>query len=160
MLSHVQLLAATWNAAPKASLSFTMSGSLLKLMSIESVMPSTISSSVAHFSSCSQSLSPSGSFPVSWPFPSGGQSVGASASVLLINQFSSVAQPCLTLCNPMNRSTPGLPVHHHLPEFTQTYVHRVRDAIQSSPPQLSPFPPALNPSQHSALLTMPKPLTV
>ena len=47
-------------------------------------------------------------------------------------QFSSVAQPCLTLCDPMNRSTPGLPVHHQLPEFTQTQVHRVGDAIQPS----------------------------
>ena len=47
-------------------------------------------------------------------------------------QFSSVAQSCLTLCDPMNRSTPGLPVHHRLPEFTQTHVHRVSDAIQSS----------------------------
>ena len=47
-------------------------------------------------------------------------------------QFSSVAQSCLTLCDPMNRSTPGLPVHHHLPEFTQTHVHRVHDAIQPS----------------------------
>ena len=47
-------------------------------------------------------------------------------------QFSSVAQSCLTLCDPMNCSTPGLPVHHHLPEFTQTHIHRVRDAIQPS----------------------------
>ena len=55
-------------------------------------------------------------------------------------QFSSVAQPCLTLCNPMNRSTPGLPVHQQLPEFTQTHVHRVGDAIQPSHPLSSvPF---------------------
>ena len=52
----------------------------------------------------------------------------------LLIQFSSVAQSCPTLCDPMNRSTPGLPVHHHLPEFTQTHVHRVRDAIQPSHP--------------------------
>ena len=57
-------------------------------------------------------------------------------------QFSSVAQSCLTLCNPMNLSTPGLPVHHQLPEFTQTHVHRVSDAIQPSHPLLSPSPPA------------------
>ena len=63
-------------------------------------------------------------------------------------QFNSVAQSCLTLCDPMNRSTPGLPVHHHLPEFTQTHVHRVSDAIQPSHPLLSPFPPAPSPSQH------------
>ena len=55
-------------------------------------------------------------------------------------QFSSVAQSCLTLCNPMNRSTPGLPVHHQLPEFTQTHVHWVGDAIQPSHPLSSPFP--------------------
>ena len=66
-------------------------------------------------------------------------------------QFSSVAQSCLTLCDPMNRSTPGLPVHHHLLEFTQTHVHRVRDAIQPSHPQSSPSPPAPNPSQHQSL---------
>ena len=66
-------------------------------------------------------------------------------------QFSSVAQSCLTLCNPINRSTPGLPVHHHLPEFTQTHVHRVSDAIQPSYPLLFPSPPVLNPSKHQSL---------
>ena len=62
--------------------------------------------------------------------------------VSLISQFSSVAQSCLTLCDPMNRSTPGLPVHHLLPEFTQTHVHQVSDAIQPSHPLSSPSPPA------------------
>ena len=57
-------------------------------------------------------------------------------------QFSSVAQSCLTLCNPMNHRTPGLPVHHQLPEFTQTHVHRVSDAIQPSHPLPSLSPPA------------------
>ena len=57
------------------------------------------------------------------------------------NQFSSVAQSCPTLCDPMNHSTPGLAVHHHLPEFTQTHVHRVSDAIQPSHPLSSPSPP-------------------
>ena len=66
-------------------------------------------------------------------------------------QFSSVAQSCLTLCDPMNRSTPGLPVHHQLPEFTQTQVHRVGDATQPSHPLSSPFLPAPNPSQHQSL---------
>ena len=66
-------------------------------------------------------------------------------------QFSSVAQLCLTLCDPTNRSTPGLPVHHQLPEFTQTHVHRVSDAIHPSHPLLSPSPPAPNPSQHQSL---------
>ena len=59
-------------------------------------------------------------------------------------QFSSVAQACLTLCDPMNRGMPGLPVHHQLPEFTQTHVHWVGDAIQPSHPLLSPSPPAPN----------------
>ena len=63
-------------------------------------------------------------------------------------QFISVAQSCPTLCNPMNCSTPGLPVHHQLLEFTQTHAHRVGDAIQPSHPLLSPSPPAPNPSQH------------
>ena len=65
-------------------------------------------------------------------------------------QFSSVTQSCPTLCDPMNCSTPGLPVHHQLPEFTQTHVHRVRDAIQRSHPLSSPSPPAPNPSQHQS----------
>ena len=66
-------------------------------------------------------------------------------------QFSSVAETCPTLCDPMNRSTPGLPVHHQLPEFTQTHAHRVGDAIQASHPLSSPSPPAPNPSQHQGL---------
>ena len=66
-------------------------------------------------------------------------------------QFSSGTQSCLTLCNPMNHSTPGLPVHHQLPEFTQTHVHQVSDAIQPSHPLSSPSPPAPNPSQHQSL---------
>ena len=67
------------------------------------------------------------------------------------DQFNSVAQSCPTLCDPMNRSTPGLPVHHQLPEFTQTHIHRVSDAIQPSHPLSSPSPPAPNPSQHQSL---------
>ena len=66
-------------------------------------------------------------------------------------QFSSVTQSCPTLCSPMNRSTPGLPVHHQLLVFTQTHVHLVGDAIQPSHPLLSPFPPAPNPCQHQGL---------
>ena len=67
------------------------------------------------------------------------------------DQIRSVAQSCPTLCDPMNRSMPGLPVHHQLPEFTQTQVHRVSDAIQPSHPLSSPSPPAPNPSQHQSL---------
>ena len=66
-------------------------------------------------------------------------------------QFSSVTQLCPTLCDPMNHSMPGLPVHHQLPESTQTHVHRVCDAIQPSHPLSSPSPPALNLSQHQGL---------
>ena len=66
-------------------------------------------------------------------------------------QFSSVTQLCPTLCDPMNRSTPGLPVHHQHSEFTQTHVHRVSDAIQPSHPLSSPSPPVPNPSQHQSL---------
>ena len=66
-------------------------------------------------------------------------------------QFSSVTQSCLTLCDPINCSTPVLPVHHQLLQFTKTHVHRIGDAIQPSHPLLSPFPPAPNPSQHQSL---------
>ena len=66
-------------------------------------------------------------------------------------QFSSIAQSCPTLCDPINRSTPGIPVHHQLWEFTQTHVHRVSDAIQPSHPLPSPFPPAPHPSQHQGI---------
>ena len=66
-------------------------------------------------------------------------------------QLSSVAQSCPTLCDPMNRSMPGLPVHHQLPEFTQIHVHWAGDAIQPSHPLPSPSPPALNLSQHQGL---------
>ena len=71
------------------------------------------------------------------------------ANVLI--QFCSVTQSCPTLCDPMNHNMPGLPVHHQLPEFTQTQVHRVGDAIQLSHPLSSPSPPAPNPSQHQGL---------
>ena len=66
-------------------------------------------------------------------------------------QFSSVAQSCPNLCDPINRSTPGLPVHHHLPDLTQTHVHRVSDAIQPSHPGSPLSPPAPTLSQHQSL---------
>ena len=69
----------------------------------------------------------------------------------MLVQFSSVAQSCPTLCDPMNRTMPGLPVYHQLLEFTQTHVHRVGDAIQPSHPLSSPSPLAPNPSQHQGL---------
>ena len=68
-----------------------------------------------------------------------------------LHQFSSVPQSCPTLCDPMDCSMPGLPVHHQLPELSQTPVHRVGDAIQPSHPLSSPSPPAPNPSQHQGL---------
>jgi len=76
-----------------------------------------------------------------------------STKYMLFNkvQFSLVVQSCLTLCYPMNCSTPGRPVHHQLLEFTQTHVRWVSDAMQSSHPLLSPSPPALNLSQHQGL---------
>ena len=67
------------------------------------------------------------------------------------HQFCSVSQSCPTLCDPMNCSMPGLPVHQQLPEITQTHIHRVSDAIQPSHPLSSPSPPAPNPSQHQGL---------
>ena len=70
--------------------------------------------------------------------------------LLCLIQFSSVAHSCLTLCDPVNRSKPGLPVHHQLPEFTQTHVHPVSDTIQLSHPLSSPSPPAPNPFQHQS----------
>ena len=71
--------------------------------------------------------------------------------IIIFIQFSSFTQSCPTLCDPMNQSMPGLPVHHQLLESTQTHVHWVGDAIQPSHPLLSPSPPALNISQHQGL---------
>ena len=123
-----------------------------------------ISSSVIHFSSCLQYFPGWGSShqsshqPKYWSFsfsisPSNEYSGLISFRIDWFEraEFSSVAQSCLTLCNPMNRSTPCLPVHHQLLEFTQTHVCRVGDAIQPSHPLLSPSLPAPNPSQHQGL---------
>ena len=132
-----------------------------------------ISSSVVPFSSCPQSLPASESFPMSqlfivllkyslqviiftilkctvWWFKYIHRVLELFSSV----QFSLVTQSCLTLCDPMNRSMPGLPVHHQLPELTQTHVHWVGDAIQPSHPLSSPSPPAPNPSQHQGFFSM------
>ena len=129
-LRHVWLFVTSWTAAWQASLSFTISRHLLKLMSIELMMPSS------HHIQCHALLLLSS-------FPASGSSV----------QFSSATQSCPTLCDPMNRSTPGLPVHHQLPEFTQTHVHRVGDAIQPSHPLSSPSPPTFNLFQHQGLFS-------
>ena len=108
----------------------------------------TISSSVVPFSHL-QSFPASRSFSMSQFFTSGGQSILKLRFSSV--HVSSVAQSCPTLCDPMNRSTPGLPVHHQLPEFTQTHVHRGGDAIQPSHPLSSPSPPVPTPSQHQGL---------
>ena len=132
-ISSVQLLSHVWlcdtmDCSTPASLSITNSWSLLKLMPIESVMPSNY-------------------FILYHPLLLLPSILPSISSI----QFSSVTQSCPTLCDPMNRSTPGLPVHHQLPESTQTHVHWVGDAVQPSHPLLSPSPPALNLSQHQGL---------
>ena len=92
-----------------------------------------------------------------WPMEDSGsrhiKSLSISSSLSIWgHQFSSVQSLSrVRLCDPMNCSTPGLPVHHQLPEFTQTHVHQVCDAIQPSHPLSSSFPPAPNPSQHQSL---------
>ena len=90
-----------------------------------------------------------------WQCPSWGYlevHVTQSKNHLAHSQFSSVQSlSCARLCNPMNRSTPGFPVHHQLPDSTQTHAHQVGDAIQPSHPLSSPSPPAPNPSQHQSL---------
>ena len=172
-LSVVSDSAPSWTAACQVSLSINNTQNLQKFMSTELWCHATISSSVVPFSSRLQSFPASGSFPMSQFLTPGGQSIGVSAlaSILPMNtqdwftlgwiawtslqsssvQFSSVAQTCPTLCDPMNCSMPGLPVHHQLPEFTQIHVHRVSDAIQPSHPLSSLSPLAPNPSQHQSL---------
>ena len=108
-----------------------------------------ISSSIIPFFSCLQSFPAWGSFPVSQFFVSGKQSIGASASTSV--QFSSVTQSCPTLCNLMECSMPGRPVHHQLPELPHTHVYGVGEAIQPSHPLLSLSPSAFNLSQHQGL---------
>ena len=179
LLSHVRLFVIPWTAARQASLSITNSQSLLRLMSIESVMPSnhlilchplllspSVFPSIRVFSNESAlrcfsfSISPSNeysgliSFRMDWldllavqgTLKSLFEHHSSKASTLWCSAFFMVQ-----LCDHMNRSTPGLPVHHQLPEFTQTRVHRVSDAIQPSHPLSPRSPPALNPSQHQSL---------
>ena len=123
-LSRVQLFVTPWTTAHQASLSFTISWSLLKLMSTESVMPSN------RLILC---------HPPPLVYPSGS------------GQFSSIAQSCPTLCDPMDCSMSRFPVHHQLLELAQTHVHWVSDAIKPSHPLLPPSPPSFNLSQHQGL---------
>ena len=151
LLSRVRLFVTPCIAAHQASVSNINSRSSLKLTSIESVMP------CSHLIFCRPLLllppippttrvfSNESTLRMRWP-----KYWSYSFSISPV-QFSSVTQSGPTLCDPMNCSTPGLPVHHHLPEFTQTHVHRVRDAIQPSHLLSSPSPPAPNPSQHQNL---------
>ena len=163
-----------WTAACQASLSITNSRSLHKFTSIELVMPSN------HLNLCHPLLLLPSIFPsikvfsndsvlsIRWPkywsfrfsISPSNEHLGLISfrmdwlDLLVVHssvQFSSVAQSCLTLCDPMNRSMPGLPVNHQLLEPTQTYVHRVGVAIQPSHSLSSPSPPALNLSQHQGL---------
>ena len=115
-----------------------------KLIFLECSLVSTVEQSE---SSTHRHMSPS--FRVS--FCSGHHDVLGTVPCATSVQFSPVAQSCRTLCDPMDRSTPGLPVHHQLPEFTQTHVRWVGDAIQLSHPLSSPSPPAFNLSQPQGL---------
>ena len=139
LVSHVQLFGTLWTVAHQAPL---FMGILQERILEWVAMPSSRGSSQARnqtrvscivggfFTSCTTREAP---------------------QQLISISISSVAQSCPTLCDPMNHSTPGLPVHHQLPEFTQTQVHRVGDAIQPSHPLSSPSLPAPNPSQHQGL---------
>ena len=139
MLSCVLLFVATWTVAHQASLSMEFSKQK-SWSGLPCPLPGEHPNSGIEAKS---SALQADSLPSELP--------GKSEETLSISSVSSVAQSCPTFCDPMNRSTPGFPVHHQLPEFTQTHVHRVRDAIQPSHPMSSPFPPAPNPSQHQSL---------
>ena len=171
LFSHVWVFATPQTAVRQVSLSSAISQSLLKLMDTEWWCYITTSSSVIPFSSCLQSFPASGSFPKSWLFASGGQSIGVStsASVLPMNiqgwfpsgltglislQSSSVQFSHSVLSDslrPRDCSTSGFPVHHQLPELAQNHVRWVHDAIQPSHHLSFPSPPAFNLSQHQGL---------
>ena len=171
LFSHWDLSnsATPWTAAHKASLSFTISQSFLKFMSIELVMTfshlifchslfllPSIFPSIREGKRCQFKEPPTGqimdnlSIKISYDnngLPSIGKNRYQWVYTQCSVQFSSLTRSCPTFCNPRDCSTPGLPVHHQLPEFTQTHVHWVGDAIQPSPPLSSPFPlPSIFPS--------------
>ena len=168
LLNLVWLFATPWTAACQVSLSITNSQSLLKLMLLSWWCHPFIPFSSSRLSfPASGSLQISEFFELKWVTALTRRTFVGKIMSLLFNmpsrlvitflprsssvQFSSVAQSCPTLCDPKNRSTPGLPFNHQLPEFTQTHAHRVGDAIQPSHPLLSPSPHAPNPSQHQGL---------
>ena len=133
-LSHVWLVVTPWATAGQATLSFTISWNLLRFMCIESAMLSK--HLVLYCPFCPQSFQESGSCPVNWFFcirwPKYWSFSLVFSSVKLIHH--------VWLCDPMDCSTPGFPVHHQFPELAQTHVHWVTDAIQPSHPLSSPFP--------------------
>ena len=154
LLSCVWFFVTSWTAAHQAFLSFTTSWSLLKLMSIESVMPSN------HLILCHPLLLLFSIFPSSRVFSNESALQTRWPHVLQLQLqhqsfqspcYCSVAQSCLTVCDLMDCSTPGFPVLHHLLKFARTHVHWVSGAIQPSHPLSSPSPPALNLSQHQGL---------
>ena len=142
MLSRVQLFAAPWTVAHQTPLSMIFSR-----QKYWSGLPFPSPRDLPHLGI--ESVSPAlqaDSLPTEPP--------GKPLLLLLFSpsaQFSSTAQLCPNLCDPMERSMPGLPVHHKLPEFTQTHVHWVGEAIQPSHPLLSPSPPAFKLSQHQGV---------
>ena len=179
-LSCVRLFATPWIAARQASLSITNSQSSFRLTSIESVMPSSHLilcqgikapfknkvTGLAHRSlafpchSFADAVHPEGTFRSCWgwtptkmdyKFICRDFKVNDHIPVTKVVQFSLVAHSCLTLCNPMDCSMPGFPVHHQLLKLAQTHVHWVGDAFQPSHPLSSPSPPAFNLSHHQSL---------
>ena len=151
-LSRVRLFAIPWIAVRQASLSITNSRTSLRLTSIESVMPSS------HLILCHPLLllpptppsirvfSNESTLRMRWP-----KYWSQLYSLILWYYSVQLLSRVRLFVTPMNRSTPGLPVHHQLPEFTQTHIHRVSDAIPPSHPVSSPSPPAPNPSQPQSL---------
>ena len=136
-LPRSECLLISWLQSPSAVIS--------KPKKIKCVTVSTISPSIFH-----EVMGPDAMILVFWML-SFKPIFSLSSFTSIKVQFSSVAQSCLTLCDPMNHNTPGFPVHHQLTETTETHVHWVGDAMQPSHPLSSPSPPAPNPSQHQGL---------
>ena len=150
LLSHVQLFANPWTVARQAPLFLLCPGVYSNSCPLNRWCYLTVSSSAGPFSFCLQSFPSSESFPMSWLFASGGQSIGASTSATVAIVVQSLSP--VWLCNPMTCSTPGFPVLHHLPELAQTLVHWVSDVIQPSHHLSSSSPPGFNLSQHQSFL--------
>ena len=155
-LSHVWFFATLWTAACKPGFSVhgILQARMLEWVAMSSSRGSSqlrdrtlVSCIILQWHKGSSPLSPPGK-----PLFKKKNCIGVKHAVIYRQgQFSSLAQSCATLCDPMNRRMPGLSVHHELPESTQTHVHWVGDAIQPSYPMSSPSPPALNLSQHQGL---------